>query len=48
MNAARRIDMSGLNPAAPANFNQPRTGTLSGTTYSIQWVWIDVTSVTCN
>jgi len=47
-NAARKIDMSGLNPAAPANFTQPRTGTLNANTYYLQWVWIDVTSVTCN
>jgi hypothetical protein len=45
--AARKIDMSGLNPAAPTSFTQPRTGTLSGTTYYLQWVWIDVTGVTC-
>jgi hypothetical protein len=37
--------MTGLTPA-PMNFTQPRTGTLSGTTYYLQWVWIDVTSVT--
>jgi len=43
--AARMIDMSGLVPA-PMNFNQPRTGSLSGMTYYLQWVWIDVTSVT--
>jgi hypothetical protein len=46
--ASRKIDMSGLNPAAPTSFSQPRTGVLNGTTYYIQWVWIDVTSVTCN
>jgi hypothetical protein len=43
--AARIIDMAGVTPAA-MNFNQPRTGTLSGSTYYLQWVWIDVTSVT--
>jgi len=43
--ASRVIDMSGLNPA-PTSFSQPRTGSLGGTTYQIQWVWIDVTSVT--
>jgi hypothetical protein len=47
-NAARKIDMSGLTPAAPTSFTQPRTGTLNGSTYYLQWVWIDVTSVTCN
>jgi hypothetical protein len=45
--AARVIDMSGLTPA-PTNFTQPRTGTVNSATYQIQWVWIDVTSVTCN
>ena len=39
--------MSGVTPAPPANFTQPRTGSLNGTTYYIQWLWIDVTSVTC-
>jgi hypothetical protein len=51
--AARIIDMSGLTPPATApgggTFTQPRTGVASnGMTYTIQWVWIDVTSVTCN
>ena len=43
--AARIIDMSGVNPA-PTNFTQPRTVSLGGTTYYVQWVWFDVTSVT--
>jgi hypothetical protein len=43
--ASRIIDMSGLNPPA-TNFAQPRTASLGGTTYYIQWVWFDVTSVT--
>ncbi len=37
--------MSGVSPA-PTNFAQPRTVSLGGTTYYVQWVWIDVTSVT--
>jgi len=45
--ASRIIDMTGVSPA-PMNFTQPRQGSLNGTTYQIQWVWIDVTSVTCN
>jgi len=44
-NAARSIDMSGVSPAA-TNFTQPRTVQLGGATYDVQWVWIDVTSVT--
>jgi len=45
--AARIIDMSGLSPQ-PTNFSQPRTGSIAGstTTYELQWLWIDVTSVT--
>jgi hypothetical protein len=43
--AARIIDTSGVNPA-PTNFTQPRTVSLGGTTYYVQWVWFDVTSVT--
>jgi CDGSH-type Zn-finger protein len=43
--AARTIDMSGVTPA-PVNFTQPRTGSLGGTTYYLQWLWLDVTSVT--
>ena len=43
--AARVIDMSGVNPA-PTNFNQPRTVSLGGTTYYVQWLWFDATSVT--
>lgn len=43
--AARTIDMSGVSPA-PANFAQPRTATLGNNTYYVQWLWIDVTSVT--
>ena len=27
-------------------FTQPRTGSLAGSTYYLQWIWIDVTSVT--
>jgi hypothetical protein len=51
--AARIIDMSGVTPAAMnpggGTFSQPRTGVASnGMTYTIQWIWIDVTSVTCN
>ena len=42
MAAARIIDMSGVNPA-PTNFTQPRTISLGGTTYYVQWVWFDVT-----
>ena len=42
---ARTIDMSGVSPA-PTNFGQPRTVSLGGTTYDVQWLWIDVTSVT--
>jgi hypothetical protein len=42
---SRTISMSGVSPA-PTNFTQPRTYTLSGTTYEVQWLWIDVTSVT--
>jgi hypothetical protein len=45
--ASRVIDMSGLTPA-PTNFTQPRQGSANGSTYQIQWLWIDVTSVTCN
>jgi hypothetical protein len=43
--ASRVIDMSGLNPM-PTSFSQPRTGSLGGTTYQIQWLWLDVTSIT--
>jgi hypothetical protein len=43
--ASRVIDMSGLNPA-PTGFTQPRVASLGGTSYEVQWVWIDVTSVT--
>lgn len=43
--AARVIDMAGVSPA-PMNFTQPRTGAVGGTTYTVQWLWIDVTSVT--
>jgi len=43
--ASRIIDMSGVSPA-PMNFTQPRTVSLGGTTYYVQWLWIDVTSVT--
>ena len=39
--------MTGVSPA-PVNFTQPRQAANNGTTYQIQWVWIDVTSVTCN
>lgn len=42
--ASRVIDMSGVSPA-PMNFNQPRTGSLGGNTYQLQWVWFDVMSV---
>jgi hypothetical protein len=45
--ASRVIDMSGVSPA-PTNFTQPRQGSANGSTYQIQWLWIDVTSVTCN
>jgi hypothetical protein len=44
--ASRTISMSGVSPAPPANFAQPRTFSLNGTTYYVQWLWIDVTSVT--
>ena len=48
--AARIIDMAGVTPAATApgggTFTQPRTGSLAGSTYYLQWVWFDVTSVT--
>ena len=48
--AARIIDMTGLTPPATApgggTFNQPRTGSLAGSTNYLQWIWIDVTSVT--
>jgi hypothetical protein len=37
--------MTGVSPA-PTNFTQPRTFSLNGTTYEVQWLWIDVTSVT--
>ena len=43
--AARSINMSGVSPA-PTGFTQPRTFSLNGTTYYVQWLWIDVTSVT--
>jgi hypothetical protein len=39
------IDMSGLDPPA-SNFTQPPTVTLDGPTYLVEWLWIDVTSVT--
>jgi hypothetical protein len=42
---ARTIDMSGVSPAA-TNFGQPRAVSLGGTNYFVQWLWIDVTSVT--
>jgi len=42
---SRTISMSGVSPA-PTNFTQPRTFSLNGTTYEVQWLWIDVTSVT--
>jgi hypothetical protein len=38
--------MSGVSPAVPASFPQPRSFSLNGTTYYPQWLWIDVTSVT--
>ena len=44
--AARVIDMSGTNPAPMAPFSQPRTASLGGTTFYLQWIYIDVTSVT--
>jgi hypothetical protein len=44
--ASRVISMSGVSPAPAANFTQPRTFNLNGTTYYVQWLWIDVTSVT--
>jgi hypothetical protein len=43
--ASRSIDMSGLSPA-PTGFTQPRVASLGGANYEVQWVWIDVTSVT--
>ena len=43
--ASRVIDMSGVSPA-PTNFAQPRSVSLGGTSYMVQWLWIDVTSVT--
>ncbi len=43
--ASRKIDMSGVSPA-PVNFAQPRTVMLGTTPYLVQWLWIDVTSVT--
>lgn len=43
--ASRKIDMSGVSPA-PVNFVQPRAVSLGNTTYMVQWLWIDVTSVT--
>ena len=43
--ASRIIDMSGLSPA-PTNFVQPRTVALAGAIYYVEWLWIDVTSVT--
>jgi hypothetical protein len=43
---SRTISMSGVTPAAPASFPQPRSFSLNGTTYYPQWLWIDVTSVT--
>jgi hypothetical protein len=43
--ASRMIDMSGVSPA-PTNFSQPRSVSLGGTNYMVQWLWIDVTSVT--
>jgi hypothetical protein len=43
--APRIIDMSGLSPA-PTDFVQPRAVALNGTTYNVEWLWIDVTSVT--
>ena len=48
--AARIIDMAGVTPSATApgggTFTQPRTGSLGGSTYYLQWVWFDVASVT--
>ncbi len=44
--AARMIDMPGANPAPPTPFSQPRTASLGGTTFYLQWIYIDVTSVT--
>ena len=42
--------MTGLTPSATSpgggTFTQPRTGSLAGSTYYLQWIWIDVTSVT--
>jgi hypothetical protein len=43
--ASRTVSMTGVSPA-PTNFAQPRTFSLNGTTYEVQWLWIDVTSVT--
>jgi hypothetical protein len=43
--SSRVISMTGVSPQ-PVNFAQPRTFNLNGTTYEVQWVWIDVTSVT--
>jgi hypothetical protein len=43
--ASRIIDMSGVSPA-PTNFSQPRTASLAGAIYYVEWLWIDVTSVT--
>ena len=43
--ASSIIDMSGLSPA-PTNFVQPRTVALNGTIWYVEWLWIDVTSVT--
>jgi hypothetical protein len=43
--ASRIIDMSGVSPA-PTSFVQPRSVSLGGTSYMVQWLWIDVTSVT--
>jgi hypothetical protein len=39
------IDMSGLSPA-PTDFVQPRTVALNGMSYYVEWLWLDVTSVT--
>lgn len=42
---SRIINMSGVSPA-PTNFSQPRSASLGGSTYYVQWLWFDVTSVT--
>ena len=47
--ATRTLRASSTCPGStrrPTNFTQPRTAALGGSTYYVQWVWIDVTSMT--